>query len=137
VRYLLDTSVFSQPLRRRPVLAALQRWQEVGDEQCAASVVSISEVEWGLHYESNPLRWEKYSALLENRLSALPADQGVWSFFAKMKARQQKLGEPVSDLDLLIAATAKDRQMTVATLNKNDFSRIEGVAWEDWSSFTQ
>jgi hypothetical protein len=27
--YLLDTSVYSQPLRRRPVMAALGRWHEI------------------------------------------------------------------------------------------------------------
>lgn len=50
-----------------------------------------------------------------------------------MKARQQRLGEPVSDLALLIAATAKEQGLTVATLNSKDFSRIEGLAWENWS----
>jgi predicted nucleic acid-binding protein len=40
----------------------------------------------------------------------------------------------VADLDLLIAATAMVNSFTVATLNRQDFSRIEGVAWEDWSA---
>jgi len=71
---------------------------------------------------------------LEKRLHRLPTDPGVWSLFARMKARQQRLGEPVSDLDLLIAATAKGLALTVATLNRNDFSRIEGVTWEDWDT---
>lgn len=133
--FLLDTSVFSQPLRNRPSVAVLSHWQTIGDQQCSVSVVTISEVEWGLHYEGNPLRWKKYAALLENRLNTLPTSDRVWSLFAKMKARQQTLGEPVSDLDLLIAATAKSHAMTVATLNRNDFSRIEGIAWEDWGSY--
>ncbi|MGB0744934.1 MAG: type II toxin-antitoxin system VapC family toxin, partial [Opitutales bacterium] len=83
--------------------------------------------------ENNPVRWEKYAALLENRLQILDTSGTVWSLFARMKARQQKLGEAVSDLDLLIAATAKSEGLTVATLNKSDFSSIEGLAWEDWS----
>lgn len=132
-RYLLDTSVYSQPLRRRPVMTALERWQEVGDEACAIAQVTVGEVEWGLHYEDNPQRWEKYTALLQDRLHTYETSAGVWSLFARMKARQQKLGEPVSDLDLLIAATAKEQGLTVATLNSRDFSRIEGLAWENWS----
>lgn len=133
MRYLLDTSVYSQPLRRRPIIPALEHWQKAGDSDCAVSQVSISEVEWGLHYENNPQRWDKYSALLENRLQILPTGTGVWSLFAQMKARQQKLGHPISDLDLLIAACAKEQGLMVATLNSRDFSRIEGLAWEDWS----
>lgn len=132
-RYLLDTSVYSQPLRRRPVIKALERWQEVGDDACAVAQVTIGEIEWGLHYENNPRRWEKYAALVQNRLTSYETGTGVWSLFARMKARQQRLGEPVSDLDLLIAATAKEQGLTIATLNSRDFSRIEGLAWENWS----
>ena len=39
----------------------------------------------------------------------------------------------MADLDLLIAATAAHHKLTVATLNSGDFSRIEGIAWVDWS----
>jgi tRNA(fMet)-specific endonuclease VapC len=133
VRFLLDTSVYSQPLRRKPVHPALSRWQAVGDSQCGISVATAAEIEWGLHYENNPVRWKKYASILENRLEILPATQNVWSIFARMKARQQRLGEPVSDLDFIIAATAKAHGLIVATLNVNDFSRIEGLAWENWS----
>jgi tRNA(fMet)-specific endonuclease VapC len=131
--YLLDTSVYLQPLRRKPVLKALERWQALGDSRCAVSRVSVGEVEWGLHYEGNPVRWKKYESLLQNRLQVFETGAGLWAVFAKMKARQQLLGEPVSDLDLLIAATAKEQGLTVATLNSRDFSRIEGLAWENWS----
>jgi len=131
--YLLDTSVYSQPLRRRPVMEALKRWHEVGDARCAIAAVTFGEIQWGLHYENSSQRWEKYAALLENRLECHPTNETVWNLFARMKARQQRLGEPVSDLDLLIAATAKAHDLTVATLNTKDFSRIEGLAWENWS----
>ena len=132
-RYLLDTSVFSQPLRRKPVLRALERWQKVGDDACAIAQVTVGEVEWGLHYEGSALRWKKYSELLQNRLHTHATSARVWSIFSKMKARQEKLDDPVSDLDLLIAATAREQGLIVATLNRQDFSRIEGLAWENWS----
>ena len=48
-----------------------------------------------------------------------------------MKARQQKLGQTVADLDLLIAACAREQGLVVATLNYRDFSRIE-----DWHGKT-
>lgn len=134
MRYLLDTSVFSQPLRRQPVEAALLRWKAAGDAGCGVSIVTVAEVEFGLALEDAPRRREKYRALLENRLTVLPADEAVWHAFARMKARQQRAGQLVADLDLLIAATAAVHQMTVATLNTADFSRIEGIAWENWAA---
>lgn len=132
--YLLDTSIYSQPLRRRPVVQALERWDTLGDAQCVVSVVSVAEVEFGLHLEDSQNRQERYEELLQGRLDVVPTDLAAWHEFAKRKARQQILGLPVSDLDLLIATCAICHQLTVATLNAKDFAKIEGCAWEDWSS---
>jgi predicted nucleic acid-binding protein len=132
-RYLLDTSVYSQPLRKRAVEAALLRWSNIGDAACAVSAVSVGEVEFGLALENRAERRRKYEVLLEGRLEVLPTTMEVWLEFARRKARQQILGETVADLDLLIAATALVHRLTVATLNVTDFARIEGISWEDWS----
>jgi hypothetical protein len=39
----------------------------------------------------------------------------------------------VADLDLLIAAAVVARRLNLATLTARDLSRIESLAWEDWS----
>ena len=132
--YLLDTSIYSQPLRRNPVKSALYRWREAGDARCNVSIVSVAEVEWGLHLEDHPVRWEKYRRILDGRLRVVPAQEEVWRKFAEMKAQQQQAGNPIADLDLLIAATAHVHRLIVATLDHSDFCRIQGIAWEDWSA---
>ena len=93
----------------------------------------VGEVEFGLALENRPARRRKYEALLEERLDVLPTSMDVWREFVRRKARQQILGETMADLDLLIAATALVQGLTVATLNVADFSRIEGLSWEDWT----
>lgn len=132
-KYLLDTSVYSQPLRRKPVIRALEHWESSGDAACKVSVVSLAEVEFGLHLEGSADRQQRYENLLKDRLEILSTDPCVWQEFAIRKARQKILGMPVSDLDLLIAACAIHHQLTVATLNARDFAKIEGCMWEDWS----
>ena len=62
---LLDTSVYSQPLRRRPVVQALKRWDTLGDAQCMVSVVSVAEVEFGLHLEASQNRRLRMGRLVE------------------------------------------------------------------------
>jgi predicted nucleic acid-binding protein len=132
-KYLLDTSVYSQPLRRSPVMAALRRWDDAGDERCVISIVCRAETEWGLLKSPDPRRDHRYEALLKDRLEVLQSDAECWRIFSVMKARQIITGRIVSDLDLLIAATARCHDCIVATLNPNDFSKIEGIHWEDWS----
>ena len=100
---------------------------------CEQVAVTVGEIEYGLYLEDREQRWQRYRQLLEGRLLVLETSQEVWREFSRRKARQQQMGQPVSDFDLLIAATAAFHRLTVATLNSADFSRIEGVAWEDWS----
>ena len=133
MKWLLDTSVFSQPLKKSPNQAVLKRWKNVGDSSCLTSIVVTAEVEWGLMAIGSERLWSGYRQLLEDRLEVLETGSHVWKRFSEMKARQKKIGQQVGDLDLLIAATASVHGLTVATFNHRDFSRIGGLAWEDWS----
>lgn len=132
-RYLLDTSVYSQPLRRQRVEAALAHWERSGDALCAVSAVTPAEVEWGLYKLSAPRLWKLYETVLRPRLVILPTDGAVWSRFAEMKATQAALGRPIPDLDLLIAATAVHHGLHLATLNLRHFQLIQGLRVDDWS----
>jgi tRNA(fMet)-specific endonuclease VapC len=134
MKWLLDTSVFSQPLKKSPNLSALRRWKEASDRSCLTSIVVIAEVEWGLLSVDSERLWNGYRKLLEDRLEVLETGQKVWKRFSEIKACQKKIGQKVVDLDLLIAATASSHGLTVATLNHRGFARIEGLAWEDWSA---
>jgi len=133
-RYLLDTSVYSQPLRKQADLASLRRWAAVGDDACAVSAVSLAEVEWRLHKAAIPRWWMLYEQVLKPRLRHFPTDALVWTEFARMKAVQFALGRPVADFDLLIAATAVAHGLTLATHNVQHFRLIQGLVVEDWST---
>jgi tRNA(fMet)-specific endonuclease VapC len=61
-------------------------------------------------------------------------DRAVATAFASSKAVQRGQGRMVSDLDLLIAATAKAHGLVVATTNAKHFNLLEGLAVEDWST---
>ena len=132
-KYLLDTSVYTQPLRHMPVMSALQRWDDAGDDRCAISIVCRAETEWGLYKSPDLRRNQRYEHLIRERLAVLQTDAACWKIFSSMKARQVHLGKIVGDLNLLIAATARQHDCIVATLNCSDFSKIEGIRWEDWS----
>ncbi len=132
--HLLDTSVFSQPLRHEKSRNrnAIERWRRIGDAKLAVCVISEAEVLSGLIRHGSARMMEKYDQTLRGRLPAHPIDTDVAETFAALKARQVRTGNLVGDLDLLIAACARTRGLIVATLNHRDFSRVQGLAWEDW-----
>lgn len=137
VTHLLDTSVYSQPIRKTPVRTALDRWEAVGDTAVVSSVICEAEVLFGIRKEkrinSGTKIGERYDALLKGKCDLLPVDRPVAEIYAKLRDDLQSRGTPVADMDLLIAATAKANNLIVATLNTKDFVVIQGVTVEDWS----
>ncbi|NBB79427.1 MAG: PIN domain-containing protein [Verrucomicrobia bacterium] len=133
MKYLLDTSVCSQPIKKRPVLKVLQRWDAQCLDALATSAACLAEIEWGLHKLGSERRWLGYRRDILPSVRALPVDSMVWSKWAVLKARQDALGLRVDDIDLVIAATAVNHDLIVATLNVRHFAQIEGLRWEDWS----
>lgn len=131
--YLLDTSVYSQPLKPTPNANVVSQWQALGDAPLAISVITEAELHYGLALKGSAKLNAAYGALLKGRLPVLPVDQAVGAVFAEMKATQQRAGKPVADLDLLIAATARTHGLIVATLNVRHFTLIADLVVEDWS----
>lgn len=133
--HLLDTSICSQPLKRQPHEAALERWDQL-DNSVATSEACLGEIEWGLYKLGSERRWVSYREDILPSVEIIEVNRQTWSQFAYMKARQDALGKPVDDLDLLIAASAIQHDLVLATLNTKHFKLIEGLRWEDWSSRT-
>ena len=131
--HLLDTSVFSQPLKRKPVKVALDRWGAIGDARLAVSVISEAEVRYGIEWKGTATQREEFETDLIRRLPILAVDSAVAQTYALIRAELRRLGLPVGDMDLLIAATAKAHNLIVATLNIRDFEKVNGLTIEDWS----
>ncbi|HSD72076.1 MAG TPA: type II toxin-antitoxin system VapC family toxin, partial [Thermoanaerobaculia bacterium] len=52
--------------------------------------------------------------------------------YAGIRLELEKSGRPIGERDLLIAATAKSRRLTVVTHNVREFERVSGLEVVDW-----
>jgi hypothetical protein len=133
VSHLLDTSVYSQPLRLSPLASVRARWNALGDDKLAISHACEAEVLYGLAVRRSARLTRQYRAILEGRLQSLPLDGQVARAFASLKAAGRAAGRSCSDFDFVIAATARVHSLVLATLNYRDFRWMQGLAVEDWS----
>lgn len=131
--HLLDTSVYCQPIKPRPLESVREKWTSVGDDALAISAICEAEVLYGLELKKSQRLDALYDALLKERLRVLPVDSGVAKHFASLKAWAKVNGRVLSDFDLLISATARAHDLALATLNLRDFQGLPGLAVEDWS----
>lgn len=130
--HLLDTSVFSQPIKDRPVSGVLERWGDLGEESVCTAAICLAELLQGLEDRGSEKYWRRYRELLRNRYPVLSFDAAVAGTYGRLAAELRRQGRPRPALDLLIAATAKQHGLIVATLNPKDFAGIPGLAVEDW-----
>ncbi len=53
VTHLIDTSIYSQPLRPRPLKSVIEKWTKLGDEALCISVISEAELLYGLRWKNS------------------------------------------------------------------------------------
>ena len=131
--HLLDTTIFSQPIKDRPLPLVMERWSTLSDACVCTSAICLAEILQGLEARQSDKYWRRYRALLENRYAALPFDQAVAAAFGRAAADQRRQGTPRPVVDLLIASTARHHGLIIATLNTRHFMGIRGLQVEDWS----
>jgi predicted nucleic acid-binding protein len=136
VTHLLDTSVYCQPLRKKPLPSVVARWKGIGEESLCVSVLCEAEVLQGLEAKRSERLWQRYRALLQGRLPMIDVTTEVAKTYASMAGALIRAGNPRPVIDLLIAATARSSGLVLATLNARHFEGIEGLAVEDWSGVT-
>jgi predicted nucleic acid-binding protein len=133
VSHLLDTSVYCQPLRKKPVPSVVARWKALGDASLCVSVLCEAEVLQGLEAKNTAPLWDRYRTLLDGRLPILEVTADVARTYASLAGPMIREGNPRPVIDLLIAATAKNHGLVLATLNYRHFEGVDGLAVENWS----
>lgn len=134
ISHLLDTSVYCQPLKPRPLQAVEEHWNNLGDSAVATSVICEAELLYGLELKNSVRLRALYDRWLKDRIAVFPVNFAVAQAFSVIKSACRRKGLPASDFDFLIAATARTHGLILATLNVRHFETIEGLAVENWAA---
>ncbi len=130
---LIDTSVAVAMERERKSLQSLL--DRASDEEVAVAAITASELLHGVHRADTAMRRERrlrqVEALLE-AVSVLPFDLDVARHHSRIWADLAARGNVIGAHDLQIAATALTHELPLATLDREHFSRIEGLRLVEW-----
>ncbi|WP_322769707.1 type II toxin-antitoxin system VapC family toxin [Frankia sp. Cr1] len=133
--YLLDTNAVVALLRNKP-LAVRDRYREAlaSGEPLALSSVVLFELWYGVAKSSQVQEnSERLRVLLSGDFDLLDFDDEDARTAGQVRAALEKDGQPIGAYDLLIAAQAVRRGLTVVTANTSEFSRVAGLSWQDWT----
>ncbi|MBI5287871.1 MAG: type II toxin-antitoxin system VapC family toxin [Chloroflexi bacterium] len=109
--------------------AAISLLNELANDGIAISIVTYMEAYQGVLRSERPDRAEhQFHALLDG-IPVLPLSRGVARRCARLRHELKSAGKRVNQraLDLIIAATAIEFELTLVTRNVADYADIEGL----------
>lgn len=128
--FLLDTNIISA-LVREPHGAVFDQIKRRLPLTACTSIVVAAELHYGLSKGvSDKLRHQVETIL--SGLDVLPLASPVEQHYGDIRAHLQKIGQPIGQNDLFIAAHARALGLTLVTHNIGEFSRVPGLNVEDW-----
>lgn len=130
MKYLLDTNVISEPLKRQPSGSVLRRMTEQG-HLCALCAPVWHELARGIARQPHPDR-RRYLEELRATIRVLPYDQRAADWHAEEHTRLERAGKTPSFVDGMIAAVAVSNGLTLVTRNLKHFRGFRGLELERW-----
>jgi tRNA(fMet)-specific endonuclease VapC len=126
---MLDTDISSYVIRRRPAQVA-ERFEHHAGELCV-SVITAAELRFGAEKAGRAELTQLVEAYLA-RIAILDWTDAVTFHYARLRAALERAGEPVGNLDLLIASHALTEGATMVTNNLHHFASVPGLSIEEW-----
>ena len=125
--YLIDSDWLIDFLDDVP--AAMTLLDQLASDGIAISVITYMEVYQGTERSPNPAEAQAKLRSLVQGVPVLPISVPVAERCGRLRATLQRQGKRVRAraLDLLIAATALEYNLTLVTRNKDDYKDIPGL----------
>lgn len=130
LRYMLDSAFCIDVMRdKHPHLR--ERFRQDRQHMAISSVV-LYELRFGAENSEWPARSLVKLEDFTTRLQMFDFNDEAAHHAASIRADLSKRGCIIGAYDLLIAGHARSLNLTVITSNTGEFSRVDGLRYEDW-----
>ena len=137
--FLVDTNVLSEPVKERPNSGVLAWLSQANEDQVFVSVVTITELRYGVERLAIGKRRERLDGWLRKDLISrfegriLPVDLRIADACGALMTRSESMGRPIEARDAFIAATAEVHGLTLVTRNTSDFQPTLKAIMSPWT----
>ncbi len=132
MRFMLDTNVCIDLIRRRTA-AILRNLERTRPEDVCVSVITLSELEYGVAKSTAPERNRLALAEFMAPITVLPYSDTVAPVYGRVRAHLDAKGIGIGSLDMLIAAQALSAGLTLVTNNEREFRRVPDLQVVNWT----
>ncbi|VVN67243.1 Ribonuclease VapC2 [Pseudomonas fluorescens] len=131
---MLDTCICSFIMRERPE-AVLQRLASAVERnnRIVISAITYAEMRYGqIGKKASPKHKTLVDEFVKRLDAVLPLDQSAVDATVEAKLQLTQVGLLIGENDTAIAGHAIASGCTLVTNNVREFSRVEGLVFEDW-----
>jgi tRNA(fMet)-specific endonuclease VapC len=129
-RYMLDADTVSYALRGQGQVAA--RLLEHQPSELCISAITLAELNFGAEVKRSQKIRRAIRSFTKD-VAVVPFDEASAERFAVVGAALSTRGQPIGLYDTLVAAQALALGVTIVTNNTRHFSRVPGLAVENWA----
>ena len=140
MKYLLDTCVISELVRKQPQQHVIGWIDRVDAAYLYLSVVTIGEIRKGIEKladsrrKTELLAWLQHDLLIRFRSTILPLDVETMLVWGTMNGQLARQGTPLPAIDSLLAALAVRYDLTLVTRNIADFKAAPITLFNPWEN---
>ena len=129
--YLLDTNICIYLIKKRPP-EVYKQFQKRAVRDIAISMITMFELEYGVEKSQHRKRSQNALAKFLQSLNLIDLDFAAAKEAAAIRVQLEKKGLPIGPFDLLIAGTARSRNMVLVTNKPKEFERVDDLELENW-----
>ena len=132
MKYMLDTNICIYVIKHN-VPNVIQTFLSHQPNDLCISSITYAELVYGVQKSSQPER--NMTALVKflSSIQVVDFDAAVAFSYGQIRADLERKGTPIGNMDMLIAAHALSRKLTLVTNNTGEFLRVFGLSIENWA----
>ena len=133
MKFLLDTNICIYLIKRNHPEIFL-KLIKIGFDNIFLSTISLAELEYGI--ANSKKSQESHVALLEFTIpfGVLDFTNSAAHCYGRIRKELKDKGQPIGELDMLIASIAMANNLTLVTNNEKEFNRISDLRIENWKN---
>jgi len=131
IRYLLDTNTASYAIKGN-VARVREQLLKIAMADVGISVITEAELRFGVARLPLAIRLKDLVEEFLLRVEVLPWNSAAANHYAEIRAALERSGNPMGNMDMLIAAHALSVEAVLVTHDRV-FRRVKGLKLEDWS----
>jgi tRNA(fMet)-specific endonuclease VapC len=131
VRFLLDTNICIYISKKRP-LEVYQRLSELSIGDVGMSLITFGELRFGAEKSQHQeIALEKLEQLIRYIPVVMPTQEAAEKY-AIIRSFLERIGQPIGNNDLWIAAHALSMNTILVTNNTKEFIKVPDLLVENW-----